>query len=81
MDKNTDLEKLLGLPIGSTRDGEKDLNNTIARGVVRKTKELGGELIVQTIQKIADGKLETRVNDTKNGSYFDLNNNHAELKK
>ena len=43
MDKNTDLEKLLGLPIGSTRDGEKDLNNTIARGIVRKTKELVDE--------------------------------------
>ncbi len=43
MDKNTDLEKLLGLPIGSTRNGEKDLNNTIARGIVRKTKELVDE--------------------------------------
>ena len=43
MDKNTDLEKLLGLPIGSTRNGEKDLNNTIARGIARKTKELVDE--------------------------------------
>ena len=38
--------------------------------LMRKTKELGGELIVQTIQKIADGTLETHPNDTKNGSYF-----------
>ncbi len=38
--------------------------------LMRKTKELGGELIVQTIQKIADGTLEPRPNDTKNGSYF-----------
>ncbi len=38
--------------------------------LMRKTKELGGELIVETIKKIADGTLETRPNDTKNGSYF-----------
>lgn len=35
-----------------------------------KTKQLGGDLIVETIKKIADGTLETRENDTKNGSYF-----------
>ncbi len=38
--------------------------------LMRKTKKLGGELIVETIQKIANGTLETRPNDTKNGSYF-----------
>lgn len=38
--------------------------------LMRKTKKLGGELIVETIQKIAGGTLVTRPNDTKNGSYF-----------
>ncbi len=38
--------------------------------LMRKTKKLGGELIVETIQKIAEGTLVTRPNDTKNGSYF-----------
>lgn len=38
--------------------------------LMRKTKELGGELIVETIKKIADGTLKTRPNDTKNGSYY-----------
>lgn len=38
--------------------------------LMKKTKELGGELIVESIKKIAAGTLETRPNDTKNGSYF-----------
>lgn len=38
--------------------------------LMKKTKELGGDLIVETIKKIADGTMETRPNDTKNGSYF-----------
>ena len=38
--------------------------------LMRKTKELGGELIVEAIKKITDGTLETQPNDTKNGSYF-----------
>jgi len=38
--------------------------------IMNKTKELGGELMVQTIQKIADGTLETKPNKTSEGSYF-----------
>ena len=38
--------------------------------IMNKTKELGGELMVQTIQKIADGTLETKPNRTDEGSYF-----------
>ena len=38
--------------------------------LMRKTKELGGDLIVETIRKISNGTLETSPNDTKNGSYF-----------
>lgn len=35
-----------------------------------KTKELGGELVCESIRQIAAGTLETRPNDTANGSYF-----------
>lgn len=38
--------------------------------LMRKTKELGGELIVETVRRIAAGTLVTRPNDTRNGSYF-----------
>lgn len=38
--------------------------------LMKKTKELGGELIVESIRRIADGTLTPRPNDTKNGSYF-----------
>lgn len=35
-----------------------------------KTKELGGELMVQAIQAIADGTVEVRPNNTAEGRYF-----------
>lgn len=38
--------------------------------LMKKTKELGGELIVESIRQIANGTLQTRPNDTQNGSYF-----------
>ena len=38
--------------------------------LMAKTKELGGELICETIRQIAAGTLKTRKNDTQNGSYF-----------
>lgn len=38
--------------------------------LMKKTKELGGKLIVNTIQMITEGTLKTKVNDTKNGSYY-----------
>lgn len=38
--------------------------------LMRKTKKLGGELMVEAIEKIGNGTLETRTNDTENGSYF-----------
>lgn len=38
--------------------------------LMKKTKELGGELICESIRQIAAGTLQTRPNDTKNGSYF-----------
>ena len=38
--------------------------------LMKKTKELGGELVVETIKQIATGTLKARKNDTENGSYF-----------
>lgn len=38
--------------------------------LMRKTKEVGGELIVETIKKITSGELETRPNRTEEGSYY-----------
>ena len=38
--------------------------------LMKKTKELGGELICECICKIAEGSLKTYPNDTQNGSYY-----------
>ena len=38
--------------------------------LMKKTKELGGELICESIRQITAGTLQTRKNDTENGSYF-----------
>lgn len=38
--------------------------------LMKKTKELGGDLICESIRQIATGTLRPRPNDTKNGSYF-----------
>lgn len=38
--------------------------------LMKKTKELGGELICESIRQITSGTLKTRPNDTLNGSYF-----------
>lgn len=38
--------------------------------LMKKTKELGGELIIESIRQIANGTLQTRLNDTQKGSYF-----------
>ena len=38
--------------------------------IMRKTKELGGELMVKTIEEIANGTLVTKPNETDKGSYF-----------
>lgn len=38
--------------------------------LMKKTKKLGGELMLEAIERIADGTLETQNNDTENGSYF-----------
>lgn len=38
--------------------------------VMRKTKLVGGEAMVEAIQQIANGTLEPKMNDTANGSYF-----------
>lgn len=38
--------------------------------LMKKTKELGGELICESIRQIAAGTLKARPNDTQNGSYF-----------
>lgn len=38
--------------------------------LMKKTKELGGELIVEAIKKYTDGTIVTRKNDTENGSYY-----------
>lgn len=38
--------------------------------LMKKTKELGGELICESIRQISAGSLQIRKNDTANGSYF-----------
>lgn len=38
--------------------------------LMRKTKLVGGEAMVEAIEKIAEGTLSPRKNDTENGSYF-----------
>lgn len=38
--------------------------------LMQKTKLLGGELMVKTIQQYTDGTVQTRKNDTASGSYF-----------
>lgn len=38
--------------------------------LMKKTKELGGELICESIRQIAAGTLKSRPNDTQNGSYY-----------
>jgi len=38
--------------------------------LMRKTKELGGRLVAETVRKLADGTLETHPCDTSNGSYY-----------
>ena len=38
--------------------------------VMRKTKLVGGEAMVEAIKRIAKGTLEPRKNDTANGSYY-----------
>ncbi len=38
--------------------------------LIKKTKELGGELICECIRQISAGNLKTRPNDTESGSYF-----------
>ena len=38
--------------------------------LMKKTKELGGELMVAAICDIADGKVRAVRNDTDNGRYF-----------
>ena len=38
--------------------------------LMKKTKELGGELMVKAIDEIADGTAETRPNETEKGRYF-----------
>ena len=38
--------------------------------LMKKTKLLGGELMVKTIQQYTDGTVQTRKNDTASGSYF-----------
>ena len=35
-----------------------------------RTKKVGGEAMVEAIEKVADGSLTPRKNDTENGSYF-----------
>lgn len=38
--------------------------------LMRKTKKLGGELMVKAIKEIGDGTAKVRVNDTSQGRYF-----------
>ena len=38
--------------------------------LMRKTKLVGGEAMVEAIERVSNGTLEPRKNDTKNGSYF-----------
>lgn len=38
--------------------------------IMRKTKFIGGEAMVEAIERVTNGTLEPRKNDTKNGSYF-----------
>ena len=38
--------------------------------LMKKTKTLGGELMVKTIMKATEGEIETRPNKTEEGSYF-----------
>ena len=38
--------------------------------LMKKTKQLGGELMVDAIKQFTDGTISSRVNDTENGSYF-----------
>lgn len=38
--------------------------------LMKKTKTLGGELMIQAVEAIADGTAERRKNDTEKGSYF-----------
>lgn len=38
--------------------------------LMKKTKTLGGELMVKAIEKCIDGKMESRPNKTEEGSYF-----------
>ncbi len=38
--------------------------------LMRKTKKLGGELMIETIQKYTDGTITYRPNKTEDGSYF-----------
>ena len=37
---------------------------------MKKTKALGGELMVKAIQKISDGTVKSRKNNTEKGRYF-----------
>ena len=38
--------------------------------LMRKTKLVGGEAMVEAIERVTNGTLESRKNDTENGSYF-----------
>ena len=38
--------------------------------LMRKTKLVGGEAMVEAIERVSNGTLEPRKNDTENGSYF-----------
>lgn len=51
--------------------GKVDISNCQTMfQLMKKTKQLGGDLIVETIKKIEDGSLKSTPNDTVHGSYF-----------
>jgi methionyl-tRNA formyltransferase len=37
---------------------------------MKKTKALGGDLMVKAIEEIADGTVQSRKNETEKGSYY-----------